>query len=180
MDHNLKYTVALLERTPGTLNVLLRDLPDFWTTRNEGADSWSVFDIIGHLIHGERTDWIQRTQIILQFGEGRPFDRFDRTAQNRDSQGKSLPDLLDEFARLRTENLQRLRSFHLEPDSLALRGRHPALGIVTLSQLLATWAAHDLTHIHQISRVMAHQYEKAVGPWTQYLGVMQCAGHSAP
>jgi hypothetical protein len=180
MDHNLEHTVALLARTPAALNVLLRDLPDFWTSRNEGADSWSVFDIIGHLIHGERTDWIQRSEIILQFGESRPFDRFDRTAQNRESQGKSLPDLLDEFARLRSENLQRLRSFHLEPDALARRGKHPVLGSVTLSELLATWAAHDLTHLHQISRVMAHQYEKAVGPWTKYLGVMQCAGHSAP
>jgi hypothetical protein len=180
MDHNLKDTVALLARTPGALNVLLRDLPDFWTSRNEGADSWSVYDIIGHLIHGERTDWIQRTQIILQFGESRPFDRFDRTAQNRESQGKSLGDLLDEFARLRTENLQRLESFRLDADRLALRGRHPALGVVTLSQLLATWAAHDLTHLHQISRVMARQYESAVGPWTQFLGVMRCDGHSSP
>jgi uncharacterized damage-inducible protein DinB len=180
MDHNLEHTVALLARTPGALNALLRDLPDFWTSRNEGEGSWSVFDIIGHLIHGERTDWIPRTQIILQFGEGRPFDRFDRLAQNRESQGKSLPDLLDEFARLRAENLERLRSLRLEPDTLARRGRHPVLGVVTLSELLATWAAHDLTHMHQISRVMASQYRKAVGPWTQYLGVMQCAGHSSP
>jgi len=180
MDHNLEHTVALLARTPAALNVLLRDLPDFWTARNEGEGSWSVFDIIGHLIHGERTDWIPRTQIILQFGETRPFDRFDRLAQNRESVGKSLPELLDEFARLRAENLERLRSFRLAPDSLVRRGRHPVLGVVTLSELLATWAAHDLTHLHQISRVMAHQYRKAVGPWTQYLGVMQCAGHSAP
>ncbi len=163
MDHNLEHTVSLLARTPAALNVLLRDLPEFWTSRNEGKDSWSVFDIMGHLIHGERTDWIPRAQIILQFGEGRPFDRFDRWAQNRESQGKSLPDLLDEFARLRSENLQRLGSFKLGPDSLALRGRHPVLGIVTLSELLATWAAHDLTHIHQISRVMAHQYRESRG-----------------
>jgi hypothetical protein len=180
MDHNLEHTVSLLARTPRALNVLLRDLPDFWTSRNEGEGSWSVFDIIGHLIHGERTDWIPRANIILQFGESKPFDRFDRLAQNRDSQGKSLPELLDEFARLRAENLERLGSLNLGPDSLVRRGRHPALGVVTLSELLATWAAHDLTHLHQISRVMAYQYRKAVGPWTQYLGVMQCTGHSSP
>jgi DinB superfamily len=118
MDHNLEHTVSLLARTPRALNVLLRDLPDFWTSRNEGEGSWSVFDIIGHLIHGERTDWIPRANIILQFGESKPFDRFDRLAQNRDSQGKSLPELLDEFARLRAENLERLGSLNLGPDSL--------------------------------------------------------------
>jgi hypothetical protein len=180
MDHNLEHSISLLTRTPGALNGLLRDLPGFWTSRNEGDGTWSVFDIVGHLIHGERTDWIPRAEIILQFGEERPFDRFDRFAQQRDSAGKSLPQLLDEFARLRADNLKRLRSLDLRPERLALRGKHPALGVVTLSQLLATWAAHDLTHLHQISRVMAYQYRDAVGPWTQFLGVMQCAGHSAP
>jgi ferric-dicitrate binding protein FerR (iron transport regulator) len=117
--------------------------------------------------------------MILQFGETRAFEPFDRFAQARESEGKSLEQLLDEFARLRRENLIELRALNLRPQDLARRGRHPALGVVTLSELLATWAAHDLTHLHQISRVMAHQYREAVGPWSQYLGVLQCAGHSA-
>lgn len=178
-EHNLEQTTALLGRTPMALNVLLRDLPEAWTLRNEGANTWSVFDVIGHLIHGERTDWMPRARIILQSGEARPFDPFDREAQRRESQGKSLGQLLDEFGRLRTENLAELRALQLTPEDFERRGRHPALGVVTLSQLLATWAAHDLTHLHQISRIMAHQYREAVGPWSQYLGVLQCAGHSA-
>ena len=147
--------------------------------RNEGGNTFNAFDVIGHLIQGERTDWMPRAKRILQFGESRAFDRFDRRAQERDSQGKSLPQLLDEFARLRAENLVALRALNLTEQDLNRRGLHPELGTVTLSQLLATWAAHDLTHLHQISRIMAHQYRDAVGPWTAYLGVMQCAGHSA-
>jgi len=147
--------------------------------RNEGENTWSAFDIVGHLIHGERTDWMPRAKMILNFGETRDFEPFDRLGHVRESAGKSLGDLLDEFARLRSENLDELRALKLRREDLALRGRHPALGVVTLSQLLATWAAHDLTHIHQISRVMAHQYRDAVGPWGAYLGVMQCAGHSS-
>jgi len=177
--HNLHDTVALLTRTPAALDALLRDLPETWTFRNEGENTWSAFDVVGHLIHGERTDWMVRTKIILQFGEGQPFQRFDRWAQVRESQGKSLGQLLDEFARLRSGNLDELRALNLQPEDLERRGQHPALGVVTLSQLLATWAAHDLTHLHQISRIMAHQYRAAVGPWTQFLGVMQCAGHSS-
>ena len=177
--HNLHDTVALLTRTPAALDALLRDLPETWTLRNEGENTWSAFDVVGHLIHGERTDWMVRTKIILQFGEGQPFQRFDRWAQVRESQGKSLGQLLDEFARLRSGNLDELRALNLQPEDLERRGQHPALGVVTLSQLLATWAAHDLTHLHQISRIMAHQYRAAVGPWTQFLGVMQCAGHSS-
>jgi DinB family protein len=171
-------TVALLSRTPEVLNTLLRDLPQLWTSRNEGDKSWSAFDVVGHLIHGERTDWIPRAKIILQFGEARPFERFDRLAQFRESEGKSLSQLLDEFARLRAENLQELRAMNLRPEDLERRGRHPSLGVVTLSELLATWAAHDLTHLHQISRVMAHQYREEVGPWTRFLGVLRCSGHS--
>src|SRR5208283_185042 len=177
--HNLQDTIALLTRTPAALDALLRDLPETWTFRNEGENTWSPFDVVGHLIHGERTDWMVRTKIILQFGEDQPFERFDRWAQVRESQGKSLGELLDEFARLRSENLNELRALNLQPEDLERRGRHPALGVVTLSQLLATWAAHDLTHLHQVSRIMAHQYREAVGPWTQFLGVMQCAGHSS-
>jgi len=179
MQHHLQHTISLLARTPATLDALLRDLPGEWTMRNEGGNTFNAFDVIGHLIQGERTDWMPRAKRILQFGESRAFDRFDRRAQERESQGKSLPQLLDEFARLRAENLAELRALNVTDRELNRRGLHPELGTVTLSQLLATWAAHDLTHLHQISRIMAHQYREAVGPWTAYLGVMQCMGHSA-
>lgn len=180
VEHNLQNTIALLARTPLALDALLRDLPESWTLRNEGEGTWSPFDIIGHLIHGERTDWLPRARRVLQLGEGRPFDSFDRWAQTRESEGKSLAQLLDEFARLRSENLAALKAMNLQPKDLESRGRHPELGAVTLSELLATWAAHDLTHLHQLARVMAHQYRDAVGPWSKYLGVLQCAGHSSP
>jgi hypothetical protein len=180
MEHNLAHTIALLARTPATLNALVRDLPEIWTMRNEGENTWSAFDIVGHLIHGERTDWMPRARRILQFGESQAFEPFDRWGQERESQGKRLGQLLDEFARLRAEGLYELRGLNLREEDLERRGRHPALGVVTLSELLATWAAHDLTHVHQISRVMAHQYREAVGPWSAYLGVLKCAGHSAP
>jgi hypothetical protein len=179
MEHNLEQTISLLARTPATLNTLLRDLPATWTLRNEGKNTWSAFDIVGHLIHGDRTDWIPRAKMILQFGESKPFEPFDRLGQQRESQGKSLPQLLDEFAHLRLEKLGELRSLNLRPQDFELRGQHPSLGVVTLAQLLSTWAVHDLTHLHQISRVMAHQYQDAVGPWSIYLGVLQCAGHSS-
>ena len=174
----LQQTISLLTRTPAALDALLRDLPGEWTQRNEGERTWTAFDVVGHLIEGELTDWIPRTKIILQFGENRTFEPFDRWAQDRDSRGKSLGQLLDEFARLRSENLRVLHALNLQPQDLERRGRHPALGVVTLSQLLAAWAAHDLTHLHQISRVMAHQYREAVGPWSDYMGVMKCDGHS--
>jgi hypothetical protein len=179
MPQNLQHTISLLAVTPGTLDALLRDLPEEWTMRNEGGNTFNAFDVLGHLIHGERTDWMPRAKRILEFGESRAFDRYDRRAQERESKGKSLPELLDEFARLRGENLADLRALNLTEQDLNRRGLHPELGTVTLSQLVATWAAHDLTHLHQISRIMAHQYREAVGPWTAYLGVMQCAGHSA-
>jgi len=171
-------TIALLIRTPATLNTLLRGLPDTWTAHNEGPDTWSAFDIVGHLISGERRDWIPRLQILLQHGEARPFDPFDRFAQFEESQGKSLEQLLDTFAELRKENLAKLQALNLQPKDFARKGMHPSLGPVTLSELLATWAAHDLTHLHQLSRVMAHQYREAVGPWSVYMGVLKCDGHS--
>ena len=177
MRFDLQQTIALLSRTPSTLNALLRDLPQTWTLGNEGGKTWSPFDIVGHLIHGERTDWMVRARIILQHGESRPFDPFDRLAQTRESQGKSLAELLDEFARLRTENIKALCAMNLQPSDFDRRGRHPELGMVTLSQLLATWAVHDLTHLHQLSRVMAYQYRELVGPWSAYLGVLHCQGH---
>jgi DinB superfamily len=180
MKFDLEHTTSLLTRTPAALDALLRDLPDVWTFRNEGDDTWCAFDIVGHLIHGEQTDWMPRARLILEFGETRTFEPFDRWGHVRESQGKSLDQLLDEFARLRSANLNELRALNLRREDLELRGQHPALGTVTLSELLATWAAHDLTHLHQVSRVMAHQYREAVGPWSGYLGVLQCAGHSSP
>jgi hypothetical protein len=198
-EFNLPEAVAILSRTPAFLNAMLRGLPDIWVRSNEGRsnegrsnegrsnegrneqgkDSWSAFDIVGHLIVGERTDWMPRVRILLENGEARPFDPFDRFAQVKESQGKSLEQLLDEFASLRTENLAALQALDLAPKDLIRRGKHPALGLVTLQELLATWTVHDLTHLHQLSRVMAHQYREAVGPWGAYLGVLHCAGHSA-
>jgi len=179
MEDPLQHAISLLTRTPAALNTLLRDLPETWTRRNEGEGTWSLFDIVGHLIHGEHTDWIPRAKIILQFGESKPFEPFDREGFAREIQNKSLPQLLDEFARIRSENLDQLRALNLKRQDLERRGQHPALGVVTLSQLLATWAAHDLTHLHQISRVMADQYRDAVGPWSKFLGVLKCNGHSS-
>jgi hypothetical protein len=179
MEHNLQQTMSLLARTPATLNALLRDLPETWTLQNEGENTWSAFDVVGHLIHCERTDWMPRARTVLQFGESQPFGPFDRWGHVQASQGKSLEQLLDEFARVRSENLDELRAMNLHHQDLERRGLHPALGVVTLSELLATWAVHDLTHLHQISRVMAHQYRDAVGPWSEYLGVLQCSGHSS-
>jgi hypothetical protein len=179
-EFSLTDAVAILTRTPATLNALLRGLPDVWVRSNEGQDTWNAFDIMGHMIVGERTDWIPRVRIILENGEARPFDSFDRFAQSRENPNRSLEQLLDEFTRLRGENLAALQALNLQPEDLKRRGKHPALGVVTLSQLLSTWAVHDLTHIHQLSRVMAHQYRDAVGPWSAYLGVLKCSGHSAP
>jgi hypothetical protein len=180
MEHNPEHTISLLTRTPAALNALLRDLPETWTLRNEGQDTWSAFDVVGHLTHCERTDWLPRVKIVLQFGETQPFEPLDRWAHVREDRGKPLGQLLDEFTHLRSQNLSELRTLNLRPEDLGLRGRHPSLGVVTLSELLATWAAHDLNHLHQISRVMAHQYREAVGPWSGYLGALQCDGHSAP
>jgi len=179
-NQQLSDTTALLSRTPAALDALLRDLPTFWTQHNEGDSSWSPFDIVAHLIDGERADWMPRVHMILRSGEGETFRPFDRGGHERVSEGKSIGQLLDGFRELRTANLRELEALHLAPPDLERRGRHPSLGGVTLSQLLATWVVHDLTHLHQISRVMAHQYRETVGPWVRYLGVLHCEGHSAP
>jgi hypothetical protein len=179
MEQDLKLTMALLGRTPAALDALVRGLPEAWTMRNEGPGTWSVFDVVGHLISGERVDWLPRARMILERGESRVFEPFDRSGHVREGEGRALEELLDEFGRVRTESLGGLRRLELRPEDLERRGRHPAFGVVTLSQLLATWAAHDLTHLHQISRIMAHQYQEAVGPWSAYLGVLHCSGHSA-
>lgn len=179
MRASLDHTISLLARTPATLSALLRDLPGQWTHANEGENTWSAFDVIGHLIHAERADWVPRARVILQYGETRAFDPFDREGHAREVQGKSLAQLLDEFSRVRGENLIELRAWKLQPTDLEKVGKHPSLGRVTLAELLATWAGHDLTHLHQVSRILAYQYREAVGPWSQYLGVLQCNGHSA-
>jgi uncharacterized damage-inducible protein DinB len=172
MDFDLTEGIAVLERTPQTLRALLAGLPPAWTDADEGPGTWSPRTIVGHLIHGERTDWIARARIILAEGAERQFTPFDREAQFRESRGKSLGELLDEFERLRAENLRTVAAWHLTDAQLALTGEHPELGPVTLRQLLATWAAHDLGHIAQVTRVMARQYREAVGPWREYLPVM--------
>jgi hypothetical protein len=172
MNFELSNGIAVLERTPATLRALLSGLPADWTDATEGPDTWSPFVVVGHLIHGERTDWIPRAQIILAQGASRRFTPYDRFAQFLDSEGKSLEALLDEFAALRAENLATLLEWRLDDARLSLEGEHPAFGAVSLRQLLATWVAHDLGHIVQISRVMAKQYREAVGPWREYLSVM--------
>jgi hypothetical protein len=168
--------LPVLSRTPAVLRALLWDLPDPWVRGTEGPDTWSPFDIVGHLIHGERTDWIARTEILLTSGEKRPFTPFDRFAQFTASRGKSLHELLDTFAELRAANLADLESRHLTAGDLRRRGRHPELGTVTLEELLATWVAHDLSHIAQIARVMGRQYTEAVGPWRAYLPMLDRRG----
>lgn len=178
MEHNLEDTLALLERTPAVLNALLRDLPEMWTRSNEGEKSWSAYDVVGHLIHCEHTNWMPRARVILESGESQAFPPFRRVGQESD--GWTLGERLDAFAQLRAGNLAELRGWQLGDRELALRGGHPALGTVTLAELLATWATHDLTHLHQITRVMAYQYRETVGPFRRFLGVLQCDGHSAP
>lgn len=172
MNFDLAHSYAVLERTPGVLRALLAGLPDAWTTPNEGADTWSAFNVVGHLIDGEATDWMARARIILAQGEVRRFAPFDRFRHLTATQGKPLGELLDRFAELRRRNLAELRGLKLGPAELALTGEHPALGVVTLEQLLATWVVHDLGHMAQIARVMAKQYGAAVGPWQEYLPVL--------
>jgi hypothetical protein len=179
MEQSLENTFALLERTPAALDALLRGLPEIWTERDEGEGTWNVRMVVAHLIHCEDENWIPRATMILQSGEAQTFAPFDRDGHARYAEGKALDQLLDEFAGARARSLEELREMKLTIGDMKRRGRHPSFGAVTLSELLAAWAAHDLTHLHQISRIMAYQYREAVGPWARFLGVMQCAGHSA-
>jgi hypothetical protein len=172
MDFDLAHGTAVLARTPHALRALLAGLPPAWTAATEGPGTWSPYDVVGHLIHGERADWIPRARLILAQGTDRRFAPFDREAMFRESAGKSLETLLDEFAALRAESLATLQGWAPTDAQLALEGEHPAFGAVTLRQLLATWVAHDLSHVAQIGRVMAKQYRDAVGPWRAYLPVM--------
>jgi DinB superfamily len=184
LEHELDNTIALLARTPAALDGLLRGLPEMWTRASEGPGTWTVADVLVHLIEADRTNWIPRAQHILAHGDSRPFAPFNREVDRAGGEGgkaeKTIAGLLDTFAGQRREKLAELRALHLEPADLERRGAHPALGEVTLSQLLATWAAHDMTHLHQIARILAAQYHKAVGPWQKFLGVLHCQGHSEP
>jgi len=172
MKFNITEATAILERTPSVLDALLQGLPDHWTTeRLEGPDTWSPYDVVGHLIHGEKTDWIPRMEVILGDGD-KHFVPFDRFAQYNTSQGKTLTQLLEEFRALREANLARLRSFDALENRLQETGIHPDFGEVTVLQLLSTWAVHDLNHIYQVTRVLAKHYKEDVGPWTRYLRIL--------
>jgi DinB family protein len=172
MKFELDEAMSMLSRTPATLKAMLSGLPRNWVENNEGPETWSPFDVIGHLIHGERTDWIQRAKIIMEHGEARAFDPFDRFAQFEESKGKTLGELLEDFAALRERNLATLREMKVGAVDFEKTGRHPALGIVTLKELLATWVTHDLDHIAQVARTMAKQYATEVGPWQAYITIL--------
>ncbi len=172
MEFQLDHAKEVLSRTPATLNSLLRHLPEEWGLSNEGPESWSPFDVVGHLIHGEENDWIPRAKIILEYGEQRTFESFDRFAMFEKSRGQSMNDLLDRFEWLRGESLKELEGMSLRPEILGKRGMHPELGVVTLGHLLSTWVVHDLGHIGQVVRVIAKQYDEAVGAWQAYLPIL--------
>lgn len=172
MTFHLEDAIELLTRTPDTFGALLAGLPDAWTSADEGPDTFSPYEVVGHLVHGERADWMVRARIILAHGADRNFTPFDRLAQRRESEGKSLATLLDEFAELRAQNLTLLRSWNLTERELNLEGMHPTFGPVTLRQLLATWVAHDLSHLAQTARVMAKRHRSDVGPWRAYLPIL--------
>ncbi len=173
MNFSLSKSIEILERTPNVLTALLQNLSDDWTSSNEGGETWNAYDIIGHLIHGEKTDWIPRMEIILSNKQDKTFEAFDRFAQFENSKGKSLTQLLDEFKHLRHQNMELLYAKKLTENDLEATGIHPAFGEVTLSQLLSAWTVHDLNHIAQIARVLAKHYKTDVGPWVQYLKILQ-------
>jgi hypothetical protein len=172
VDFDLRHSIAILERTPRVLEALLSGLPEPWTTNNEGPDTWSPFDVVGHLIDGELTDWMARLHIIVKQGPDRRFEPFDRFRHVSHNKGRTMNELLAEFRQLRGTNLEDLRTFDLTATHFQLTAEHPAFGAVTLEQLLSTWVAHDLGHIAQIARVMAKQYRDGVGPWEAYLPVL--------
>jgi len=172
MEFQIELATEVLRNTPSTLNSLLRNVSEPWLIHNEGPETWSPFDIVGHLIHGEETDWIPRAKIILEHGQERLFEPFDRFAMFEKSRGKTIAELLDTFARLREVNLKELETMKLTAAELGKRGRHPELGLVTLRQLLATWVVHDLGHVGQVVRVMSKQYKTEVGPWQEYLPIL--------
>ena len=172
MKLEVDQALEILAQTPSTVKSMLGNLSDRWLFLNEGTETWSPFDVIGHLIHGEKNDWIPRAEIILNQGENPAFEPFNRFAQFEESRGKSLQELLTTFELLRLRNIETLNSMNLTPEKMELTGLHPEFGRVTLEQLIATWAVHDLDHIAQIARVLAKQYSEAVGPWRAYLSVL--------
>jgi hypothetical protein len=172
MEFDLQEAMPILERTPQVVSLLLKNLSSSWVDQNEGGDTWTVFDVVGHYIHGEKTDWIPRMNIILN-EEDKRFVPFDRFAQFSESEGKTLNQLLDEFAALRKENISKLKAVILDEATLNKKGIHPQFGEVSLKELLSSWVVHDLTHINQITRVMAKQYEEAVGPWKAFMGIFK-------
>jgi DinB superfamily len=172
IHYNLTESIGILSRTPLVLESLLQDLPAPWVMNNEGENTFSPFDVVGHLIHGEKTDWVARMEIILSDKSDKTFEPYDRFAQLRDSEGKTLKELLAEFKTLRYNNLEILKAKNLQEKDLLKTGTHPSLGPVTLQQLLSTWTIHDLSHIAQITRVMCKQYKEEVGPWINYLPVL--------
>lgn len=173
MEFQLDDAIRILDRTPAVLRAILNGLTPDWISNNEGEETWSPYDVIGHLLHGERTDWIPRARIILEEGEERPFEPFDRQAQFDEGNARTIDELLKSFEELRNKNIETLKEMDLREEDLERRGKHPELGIVTLKELLATWVAHDLSHIVQITRTMARQYKSEVGPWKAYLSVMK-------
>jgi len=173
MEFDVERGMEVLARTPAVLQALLGDLGEYWTHGTYGKDTFSPFDVVGHLIHGDHTDWIPRTRIILEQGEKQAFEPFDRFAQYDFSRGKNMAELLDEFAAVRGANVAALRGMNLGPEQLALRGAHPEFGSITLGAMLATWVVHDLNHIAQVMRAMSYQYRDEVGPWKQYLSVLK-------
>jgi hypothetical protein len=173
LNFTIEKSIEILDHTPDVLDTMLQNISADWTSHNEGGETWSVYDIIGHFIHGEKTDWVPRAAIILSENPDKKFVPFDRFAQFTESKGKSLVQLLEEFKTLRIKNIEYLRSKKLTEIDLKQKGIHPAFGEVTLSQLLAAWVVHDLNHISQIARVMAKQYKEAAGPWTAYLKILR-------
>jgi hypothetical protein len=172
MKYSLERSYEILERTPAVLQSLLAGLSDDWIMPNEGPETFSPYDVVGHLIHGEKTDWVPRAKMILEFGNTKTFERYDRFAQYEESKGKSLQQLLEEFEVIRRENMNWIKSLNLTEDDLGRRGMHPVLGEVTLRNLLATWVAHDLTHLAQVTRVMAKQYKEEMGPWPEFFRIL--------
>ena len=173
MKFQLEQAVEVLSQTPATVKSLLGNLSEDWTSKTESSEDWSPFDIVGHFIHGEETDWIPRAEIILAQGENPVFEPFERFAQFEKSKGKTPDELLEIFAELRKENLEKLRQMRLTPEQLLLKGIHPELGEVNLEQLLSTWVVHDLTHIRQIAIVLAKKYSENVGVWREYLSILK-------
>ena len=172
MEFQFDDALPVLRRTPAVLRLLLLDLPGSWIEATDGPGTWSPFDVVGHLIHAERTDWMPRVEHMLRHGDAVPFPAFDREAMFAASKGLSLSQLLDTFGQLRAQSLERLAALRLTDADLDRRGRHPELGAVTLRQHLATWVSHDLSHMSQVVRVMARQYSAAVGPWRAYLSIL--------